>query len=175
MLEDMLRDRLVCGIAVGSIQRRLLAEPELTLKKTVDFARRPRTRIATGGRSGHRLGLCQEHRRQISVIAAAGSITQETVGSKQRCGMPVRSEATWPECAERRAHIPERIKGRDRSKHTRWRIQRKTFTTTIFQRAMKGLIQGVPHMVAYMDDLLVMRKATCNTWKLFRVNYRPLG
>ncbi len=38
-LEDMLRDRLVCGIAVGSIQRRLLAEPELTLKKAVDFAR----------------------------------------------------------------------------------------------------------------------------------------
>ena len=28
-LEDMLRDLFVCGIASGSIQRRLLAEPEL--------------------------------------------------------------------------------------------------------------------------------------------------
>ena len=32
-LEDMLCDRLVCGIANSSTQKRLLAEPELTLKK----------------------------------------------------------------------------------------------------------------------------------------------
>ena len=33
-LDDMLRDRLVCGINDGKIQRRLLAEKELTLKRT---------------------------------------------------------------------------------------------------------------------------------------------
>jgi len=32
-LEGMLRDRLVCGIASSAIQTRLLAEPDLTLKK----------------------------------------------------------------------------------------------------------------------------------------------
>ena len=37
-LEDMLGDRLVCGIASGSIQRRLLAEPELTLQKAQNLA-----------------------------------------------------------------------------------------------------------------------------------------
>ena len=37
-LEDMLRDRLVCGISSSSIQRRLLAEPELTLQKAQDLA-----------------------------------------------------------------------------------------------------------------------------------------
>jgi len=37
-LEDMLRDRLVCGIASSAIQRRLLAEPDLTLKKAQDLA-----------------------------------------------------------------------------------------------------------------------------------------
>ena len=37
-LEDMLRDRLVCGIASGSIQRRLLAEPDLTLQKAQNLA-----------------------------------------------------------------------------------------------------------------------------------------
>ena len=37
-LEDMLRDQLVCGIASGSIQRRLLAEPELTLQKAQNLA-----------------------------------------------------------------------------------------------------------------------------------------
>ena len=31
-LDDMLRDRLVCGVTDGCLQRRLLAEPELTLK-----------------------------------------------------------------------------------------------------------------------------------------------
>ncbi len=37
-LEDMLRDRLVCGIASSSIQRRLLSETELTLVKALDLA-----------------------------------------------------------------------------------------------------------------------------------------
>ena len=38
VLQDMLRDRLVCGINDGHIQRRLLAEPELTYKKAFDIA-----------------------------------------------------------------------------------------------------------------------------------------
>ena len=37
-LEDMLRDRLVCGVDNTAIQRKLLAEPELTLKKAMDIA-----------------------------------------------------------------------------------------------------------------------------------------
>ena len=36
--ENMLRDRLVCGIASSAIQRRLLAELDLTLKKAQDLA-----------------------------------------------------------------------------------------------------------------------------------------
>ena len=37
-LEDALRDRLVCGLRSEAIQRRLLAEEELTLKKAHDVA-----------------------------------------------------------------------------------------------------------------------------------------
>jgi hypothetical protein len=37
-LEEMLRDRLVCGIEDTAIQRKLLAEADLTLKKAVDIA-----------------------------------------------------------------------------------------------------------------------------------------
>ena len=37
-LEDMLRDRLVCGIHDIRIQRRLLAEPNLTFKKAMELA-----------------------------------------------------------------------------------------------------------------------------------------
>ena len=36
-LNDMLRDRIVCGIRDASLQRRLLAEPELTFKKAFDL------------------------------------------------------------------------------------------------------------------------------------------
>ena len=38
-LENMLRDRLVCGINDDSIHKRLLAEPNLTYKKAVELAR----------------------------------------------------------------------------------------------------------------------------------------
>ena len=37
-LPEMLRDRLVCGINNEKIQRRLLAEPDLTLKKAEEIA-----------------------------------------------------------------------------------------------------------------------------------------
>ena len=37
-LDEMLRDRLVCGARDNKIQRRLLAEPKLTLKRALDLA-----------------------------------------------------------------------------------------------------------------------------------------
>lgn len=37
-LDDMLRDRIVCGINNGKIQQRLLAEKTLTLAKTIELA-----------------------------------------------------------------------------------------------------------------------------------------
>jgi len=37
-LEDMLRDRLVCGISDGRLQRRLLADPTLNFKKALEMA-----------------------------------------------------------------------------------------------------------------------------------------
>ena len=42
-LDDMLRDRLVCGIRDARIQRRLLAEPDLTFKKAFDLAQASET------------------------------------------------------------------------------------------------------------------------------------
>ena len=37
-LEDMIRDRLVCGISEETIQKRLLTESKLTYKKAVELA-----------------------------------------------------------------------------------------------------------------------------------------
>ena len=37
-LDDMLHDQLVCGVSKPKIQKRLLAEPKLTLTSTFDLA-----------------------------------------------------------------------------------------------------------------------------------------
>ena len=42
-LEDMLKDHLVCGISDNSLQKRLLAEPDLTYLLAVDLAQRNET------------------------------------------------------------------------------------------------------------------------------------
>jgi hypothetical protein len=42
-LDNMLKDRLVCGIHDGHIQRRLLAEPDLTLKRTFKLSQAAET------------------------------------------------------------------------------------------------------------------------------------
>ena len=38
MLDEMIRDRVVCGLSKAHIQKRLLAEPDLDLKKTIELA-----------------------------------------------------------------------------------------------------------------------------------------
>ena len=43
LLEDMLRDRLVCGINDKRVQRRLLAEPRLTFAKALELAQAAET------------------------------------------------------------------------------------------------------------------------------------
>ena len=43
MLEDLLRDRLVCGIGDIRLQRRLLAKPNLTFAKAVQIAQASET------------------------------------------------------------------------------------------------------------------------------------
>ena len=40
---DAARDHVVCGIADDRLQRRLLVEPELTLKKAVELAQAQET------------------------------------------------------------------------------------------------------------------------------------
>ena len=38
LLDDMLRDRLVCGIRDAKVQRQLLAEPDLKFKKALELS-----------------------------------------------------------------------------------------------------------------------------------------
>ena len=50
-LDDMLRDRLVCGVNEETIQRRLLAESGLTLKRPSKLLRGWKPPLGTRGKS----------------------------------------------------------------------------------------------------------------------------
>ena len=55
-LNDALRDRLVCGIKHGNIQKKLLSESDLTLQKAIDIA----TAMETAAKDA--VELQQQHR-----------------------------------------------------------------------------------------------------------------
>ena len=65
-LEVMLRDRLVCGMDEDFIQRRLLAEPNLTYKKALELA----------------LGLetAAKNARELQATAASGQAVVHKLG-----------------------------------------------------------------------------------------------
>ena len=67
-LQDMLRDRLVCGINDGRIQRRLLSESELTYKKTFDIAQA----VESAERNAHNL----QGRREDNIQILREALTQ---------------------------------------------------------------------------------------------------
>ena len=111
-LDDMLRDRLVCGIGDGKIQRRLLAESELTFKKAFELAQA----METADRDARDLGKPREevhaiggrpvvgrtwHPRPLTpplvIIAARG--TAVSVDSRMLCVTDVEKEATSEERA----------------------------------------------------------------------------
>ena len=82
-LDDMLRDRLVCGINEAVIQRRLLAEPRLTLQKALELAQGMEA-AAQNSRELRQVPKQEMH--------GAGEVNQvSSVGKKQccfRCGRP---------------------------------------------------------------------------------------
>ena len=67
-LEDMLRDRIVCGINDDRIQRGLLAKHELTFKKAIEmasaFEMASKNLVDLGGDTDRQ---CQQSRRRIKI------------------------------------------------------------------------------------------------------------
>ena len=126
MLDEMLRDRVICGINKSVIQKWLLAEPELTLTKAVSVAQA--TELADAGvkelqSNTARANSVQEGRKtkvyttnnllilpQLSlwtipaksrnVIVVVQSTTLISVISSQRSAMSVVSKATLPDFVE---------------------------------------------------------------------------
>ena len=105
-LEDLIRDRLVCGVANSSIQRRLLAEQNLTLKQAHDLARAIETaeknvRDLQGQKQStavhtvtHRGERSTGRARRTLVIGAEGSTYRNNVVSRPAYVTPARNEDT---------------------------------------------------------------------------------
>ena len=96
-LENMLRDRLVCGINDDSIQKRLLAEPNLTYKRAVELARG----LETADRNVKLLksGATSHIKREISlqespIVNRVASNKGSTAVICYRCGIGVASLVT---------------------------------------------------------------------------------
>jgi len=101
-LDDMLRDRIVCGINDDSIQRRLLSEAELTLKEALklalsyESATRNARELQASQNSGpeeaaSELADCQLHR----ITSAAGQQQRENSGCS-RCGRGTHTSGDCP-------------------------------------------------------------------------------
>lgn len=80
-LDDMIRDRLVCGINEDQIQRHLLAEPDLTLQQAVELA----TAMETAAKDALELQQQLKPEQTLNIIQ---SPTEKTSGTLHcfRCG-----------------------------------------------------------------------------------------
>ena len=81
-LDEMLRDRLVCGINDNGTQRRLLAEPNLTFKKALELALALESAERDAGDLTSKLP--QNPVASVNVVVKKGS--QNFKGSCYRCG-----------------------------------------------------------------------------------------
>ena len=94
-LEDMIRDRLVCGINDESIQKRLLAEPKLTYAKAVELSQSMETAIqnvkelkvrSEASRRDPEESASQSHPRNLDVHTVSNSQSKKGVPTCYRCG-----------------------------------------------------------------------------------------
>ena len=122
MLEEMLRDRVVCGINNSAIQKRLLAESDLTLTKAIAVAQAAEIadtgvrelQSSTTGASG---GFPKEEKSLHKFTTTATDKPKDNPGKSKdcyRCGAkhnpdqfrrsvtPVVNKATYPEFVEAR-------------------------------------------------------------------------
>ena len=141
-LEDMLRDRLVCGISDDRIQRRLLAKREFSFEKVVEIATATemalKNLIDLGGKcttmttrstkwtTKLNLRICSQN---DSAIAAVETTIPRAVNLRMTCAKNVRRKATWLKYAvERRNHDKhktnpgaDRKENKERKEHILWK------------------------------------------------------
>ncbi|XP_036002862.1 uncharacterized protein K02A2.6-like [Fundulus heteroclitus] len=123
VLNDMLRDRLVCGINDDSIQRRLLSEAKLTYKKALEIAQAMET--ATNNTKD-----IQQARGGAPQSDTVHHVTKEKKGKQQksvecyRCGGPhLASDCGFKDSVchncQKRGHVAKVCRGKNKKK-TDW-------------------------------------------------------
>ena len=84
-LEEVLQDRIVCGISNDIIQRHLLTEPVLTFKKVLEIS----LGIEAANRNMcelHRLSACNSKQRDIaSINNEINKVTPNLTGKSETC------------------------------------------------------------------------------------------
>ena len=104
-LDTMIRDRLVCGVQDNSIQRRLLAEPELTYQTAVDLA----LGAETAAKSQRELGSQRAPPTPPSATVSAVAGTGKPAPVCYRCG---RKGHTVPNCKISKSVVCHKCKKR---------------------------------------------------------------
>ena len=109
-LEEALWDRFVCGIQDAAIQRRLLAEKELTLAKAMDLAlsmeaaekntRSVKARIRLSRRFKNKIALSNLARSSPAIDAGRQIIQPQTASSRMLRATPVERRVTLRQPAD---------------------------------------------------------------------------
>ena len=140
-LEEVLRDRFVCGLCSEAIQRRLLSEPKLTLVKDMELAQG----MEAADHSSRRLKGQEQH---IKKVIGTSIKPQSSPQSCYRCG---KSNHTPAECrfkdsicnaCGKKGHIVPACRSNPPKKHNfpgnSQKLKEKTYRTHQVHQASQG-------------------------------------
>ena len=132
-LIEMIRDQLVCGINDSHIQRRLLAEPDLTYKKAFDLAQ---ATIDLQGSKQHRNPIDLHYTAVKKSATVVEEVTRlQNVNTKMLFASPVGKKDTWQKSVEAKSRTQRNHKlfsntQRSLRKPTIWMRGRMMMSTT---------------------------------------------
>ncbi|KAL3976952.1 Rab-interacting lysosomal protein [Sarotherodon galilaeus] len=171
VLDDMLCDRLVCGINDDGMQRRLLGEPTLDFKKALEIAQAIET--AANNTKDIRKANNNIHSAEVHHVSQSVRGKLRELLECYRCGGAhfgkdcVFKDSTCHNC-KKKGHLVLLLDEESKKYVTinthkgLFKYNRLVFgvgsSPAIFQRTMDNLLQNIPGVAVYLDDILVTGK-----------------
>ncbi|XP_038064022.1 uncharacterized protein K02A2.6-like [Patiria miniata] len=180
-LNEALRDRFVCGLRAGSIQKRLLAEDKLTLKRATEIA----TAMETAARDAIEL------HQQTTSSSAVHTVARRKQSSCYRCGRSGHSadscrfkDATCHSCGKQ-GHIAPACRSKPRPQGRPNRPQKKPYKPQPNQKGKVKTMEEIPDTDNEDDNILIARMNIHNVghnrcdmstaiWVTLHINDRPV-